>query len=50
MKLSVNEAKFIGVWAKNCPSIDPVTVLEKKLKSKPAEKTCHSFGNHLDEY
>ena len=50
MKLSVNEAKFIGVWAKNCPSIDSVTVLEKKLKSKPAEKTCHSFGNHLDEY
>ena len=32
-KLSVNEAKFIGVWDRNCPSIDLVTVLETMLTS-----------------
>ena len=42
MELSVNEAKLIGVWAKNCPSIDPVS-FGKKIKIKTCWKNLSQF-------
>ena len=51
MKLSVNKAKLIGLWARNCATIQQVWVLKICLQSQkvsgPFEKWAPVIPYHL---